>query len=515
MKNYRALILTIFFLTVSLVIVLRIVRPTPSIDPILQADQIALQRDKIALQRAHLRRNADLYFYGIAGLLGAACLAALIIASGIHRAQVKRASVHTYTIGKSTVIVHERNLGLAAPIALGLMNAEQLRQINGGLEKAFELSCTMADVQTRQLKALTHGHYKSVLPAGENVSGDQTQQQIPTFAELLDRGEIAPGKPMILGYIHGQPRRGGFIDIYSAAVAGESGSGKTATLLYLMGSGLLAEGIRFYGIDPHYPHPKSLGFKTKALWSSGAVMMATDRDQSRDVCRTINDLITHRLTQQDTTTTPIVLVIDELAFLMKSSLADDLASTMARVSTEGRKCAVYMLASSQTWLVESTGNSSVVRDTLTSAYIHRIKPKQANLILQDKDETAKVKKHVKHVGQVLLCSVQHDSEIAQIPYTTEHDLQRVAAMVKPVNSAVNSQRVDQGVDQPGQLTRLVQSGPVDLVDQINYLLKNDGDFSALCQSIGLDKAYLSRILKRKQSMSENAATRLRQWLENH
>ncbi len=62
----------------------------------------------------------------------------------------------------------------------------------------------------------------------------------PTFRELLARGELARGKPMILGYEHGVPRRGSFLDIYSAAVAGESGSGKTSTLLFLIGSALIS-----------------------------------------------------------------------------------------------------------------------------------------------------------------------------------------------------------------------------------------------------------------------------------
>jgi hypothetical protein len=518
MKNYRVLIVTVFFLTVSVIVVFRTVRPV-TLDPTLQADTLALQRDQIALQREHLRRNADVWFYGAAGLMGSACLAALIVASGIHRANVKRASVHEYAIGGSKVIVHERDLGLAAPIALGLMNAEQLQQMNGGLEKAFELSCRMADVQNRQLKALIAQRPLSLPAVNEPSEMPHEPRPVPTFKALLDRGELTPGQPMILGYIHGTPRRGSFQDIYSAAVAGESGSGKTATLLYLMASGLIAEGIRFYGIDPHYPHPKSFGFKSKVLWEAGAVTMATNLDQGREVCLHIGAIIDQRLTQQDTTTTPVVLVIDELAFLMKTTLAADLARTMTRVSTEGRKCAVYMLASSQTWLVDSTGGTSVVRDTLTSAYIHRIKPRQAQLILQDRDETAKVKKYVKHAGQVLLCSVQHESAIAQIPYITEHDLQRVAAMVNPVNTAVNtpvnSQRVDGAVDQRSQHTGLVKPGVVDLVDQVNTLLQNEGDFSALCQSTRLDKAYLSRILKRKQTMSQNAAGRLRQWVENH
>ncbi len=508
-SKLRAQVLTGFFLTVSIIVVYSVINRHQPVEPELKTATQQLELEKIALQREHLRRNADLSFYGAAGAMTAACLSGLLLASGMHRAQVKRASVHTYRIGQSEVVIHERDLGLAAPIAMGLMNAEQLRQMNGGIEKAFELSCRMAEVQNSQLRALMHNSRLALPEKEEPEDIHKRSEPIPTFSDLIRSGDLAHGKPMILGYINGVPRRGSFLDIYSAAVAGESGSGKTSTLLFLIGSGLISENIRFYGIDPHYPHPKSLGYKTKALWSNGAMTMATSLDQGREVLSSIGDMNPQRFTQQDTSTTPIVLVLDELAFLMKTTIAEQLAATMTRVSTEGRKCAVYMLASSQTWLVESTGKTSVVRDTLTSAYIHKIKPRQANLILQDRDETEKVKRYVKHAGEVLLCSVQNDSVIAKMPYTTEEDMQSVNDMV---NSAVNSQRVDQAVDQTSQPTGLVTVGTVDLVDQVHATLKNDGDFMSLVTLTGLDKAYISRILNRKQQYSRRVEEGFQKWL---
>jgi len=245
---------------------------------------------------------------------------------------------------------------------------------------------------------------------------------------LLTTGDIARGKPMILGYENGVPRRGSFLDIYSAAVAGESGSGKTATLLFLIGSGLIAQRIKFLGIDPHYPHPKSLGFKTKPLWEAGLMSMATYKDDMLTVLNQVEQTIDRRLQQIETDETPVVLVIDELAFLAKTSIGSAIAHTMERISMEGRKCAVYMLASSQTWLSSRTGNSSVVRDTLTSAYVHRIKPKQANLLLQDKDEADKVKKQVKHAGEALLVPVGNESVIVTMPFTTAADMRMVVEM---------------------------------------------------------------------------------------
>ena len=508
-SKYTTAILTGFFLTVSVLAVFRVISPNPKHDERVQEQATQLEIGRIALQRLHLQRNADLWFYGSLGVVSCVGLAVLIVSSGLHRAHVKRAQVHTYKIGDSEVVIHERDLSLAAPVALGLMNAEQLKQMNGGMEKAFELSCRMAEIQSQQIRALMHGSRAlKALPEKTDAEEAHFSGQIPTFRELLNSGELARGKPMILGYINGVPRRGSFLDIYSAAVAGESGSGKTSTMLFLIGGGLISQPIRFEGIDPHYPHPKSLAYKTKALWDKGLISMASDKDGTLQTLQRIEQTIDRRIAQHDTSTIPVVLVIDEIAFLSTTSLGPHLAHTMERISTEGRKCEVYMLASSQTWLADRTGGSSVVRDTLTSSYIHRMKPKQANLLLQDKSETEKVKRYCRKAGEVLLCSVQNDSAIARIPLTTEDDMNLVIDLV-------NRQRVDQVVDCSSQHTGLVKSGVVDLVDQVSKTLQNNGDFSALVQSTGLDKAYVSRILNHKQTMSRNAEDRLRMWMKNH
>jgi len=386
----------------------------------------------------------DIYWYSTAYKVAftailVICLAAVLLLSySIAKSRLKKASVHIYKIGKyNEVVVHEKDLSIAAPIAMGLMNAEQLKQMNGGVERAFELYTKMAEVQTKQIQALvgkkgiTPTAPYTPLPEQESAALPSLQtKQVPTFQELLTTGEIAPGKSMILGYENGEPRRGSFLDIYSAAVAGESGSGKTATLLFLIGSGLVACGVRFIGIDPHYPHPKSLGFKTKPLWEKGLMRMATYKDDMLNVLAQVERIIDRRLKQLDTDTTPVVLVIDELAFLSKTSIGSAVAHTMERISTEGRKCAVYMLASSQTWLAARTGDSSVVRDTLTSAYVHRIKPKQANLLLQDKEEVEKVKKYLRQAGDVLFCPVNDESVVCKMPYTTEADMERVTELLK-------------------------------------------------------------------------------------
>jgi len=401
-----------------------------------------LTEAKIQTQIENIKWYSAAYKVAFVAILAVLLISVLFLAYSMAQSRLKKASVHTYKIGKNNeVVVHEKDLSLAAPIAMGLMNAEQLKQMNGGVERAFELYTRMAEVQTKQMQAIIGRKGMPQILAASDMPAQplsasaengvpMLSQSIPTFRTLLESGEISRGKPMILGFENGQPRRGSFLDIYSAAVAGESGSGKTATLLYLIASGLVSGEVRYIGIDPHYPHPKSLGFKTKPLWENGLMKMATYKDDMLIALKEVEQVIDRRLKQIDKDDTPMVLVIDELAFLAKTSIGSAVAHTMERISTEGRKCAVYMLASSQTWLVARTGDSSAVRDTLTSAFVHRIKPKQANLLLQDKDEAEKVKRFLKQPGDVLLCPVGDDSTICKMPFTTDSDMEFVAEMLR-------------------------------------------------------------------------------------
>ncbi len=365
-------------------------------------------------------------------LFGAIALALglpLLVVVGLIRAKNKKASVHTYRFhGDTEVVVHEKDLHIAAPVAMGIVNADQLKAINEGMWNGAERSAELYERLARTNIKIAERRGLSA-PTSQAIENTSRQAHIPSFRDLVQTGELSSGKPMILGYENGVPRRGSFLDIYSAAVAGESGSGKTGTLLFLIGSALVSMPVRFVGIDPHYPHPKSLGYKLKPLWEAGLMTMATSKDDTLNVLKYVEQTIENRLKQIDTDETPVVLVIDELAFLSTTSIGGDIAHTMERISMEGRKCAVYMLASSQTWIAAKTGKSSTVRDTLTSAYVHRIKPKQANLLLQDKEEADKVKKHVKQAGEALLVPVGDESTVVRMPFTTEADMHRVAELI--------------------------------------------------------------------------------------
>lgn len=449
-------------------------------------------------------------------------ISGLFLAAGFGLERVRRASVYMAKIGQYTEFpVHIRQIksGELTPQLATLTAAEQLERMNAGQEKIVQALESVIETGTAQMRVIA-AQSRAALSAGHSEPAALSERIAPpSFAQLIESREIAPGKPMILAYVQGEPRRGSFLDIYSSAVAGESGSGKTATLLYLIACGLLSEYIRFICIDPHYPHPKSLGAKTRPLWEQGYMALASTDEEILQALQEVETTIFERIRRIDEATHPVVLVLDEVAFLAKSAtVGKAVTSTMERVSTEGRKCEVYMLASSQTWLAARTGGSSVVRDTLTSAYVHRIKPKQANLLLQDKAEAEMVRQYVKQAGDVLLCSVNDDPVVAQMPYATEEDLKLVANMVNypvniPVNPAVNRSGnvppahtpIDHDLPhKPGELTNL------QLIEFVRNHYATDKDF---CEKTGINAGLFSRYVK-KGKLTDSMRSAIRNVMSN-
>jgi len=109
---------------------------------------------------------------------------------------------------------------------------------------------------------------------------------------------------------------------------------------------------------------------------------------------------------------------------------------------------------------------------------------------------------VKQAGEVLLCPVNDDSVVCQMPYTTEEDMRLVANMVEPVfvgqrsgQHMVNGQHTvdhvltsaNQGVDQD-----------VDLIQRVKSRLKNPGDQGRLADKFEYDRGLFSKVLNRQK-----------------
>lgn len=445
MEKAKLQIIVWFFLTITTIVTYKIItrhldKPVPEILQArvsLELEQINLEKaritqlehDKLNLQRSHLKRNADLWFYGSVGVLSAISLSVIIVAAGLHRERVKRASVHTYRIGSSEVVVHERDLSLAWPIATGLMNAEKLEKMHGGLEKAFQIYTTMAEVQSKQIRALMG---RKGMTLTENQPESELQNALPaagnlTFTELLNNEMIAPGKPLILGFHHGQAEYRDMKALKSLAIAGWQGSGKTVSMGYLIASTLLAYGARIFVIDPHKGHDEGLYALIKPLEKTGLVNIINPFDTPQ-LIGNLNATLDRRLTGDESSSQAILLVIDELARLAETDSFDALVKLLDRCTQETRKANITFIGGSQKWTARHFKGRADIRACMNSALVHKTKPSQADLLLEDSQEK-KLVKQLQQPGDAILVTDFADARLVRMPFCSRSDMEMIAEMV--------------------------------------------------------------------------------------
>ena len=400
-------------------------------DPQLQHAYIRYQTEHVELKRQTLKRNDLLKFYGIIMLLGTINLCLLILAGGYARAKVKAASVHTAHIGEhSTIPVHTKDFHQLYPIAANLSLAEIEASLSTSHDTAYTISRQMMEDMTNYTRAITGKH--SILPlTNEHVSLNQTpiplQASTPTFAELLSNGILAPGKPLVLGYYQGQPQYRSLQDLKSVAIAGWQGSGKTLSTAYLIASGVLAYGVYVYIIDPHKHHNESLSSLIKPLEATGFVTSINPFD-TPNLLKDLNRVLDRRLSGKEPSHPGILLVIDEFARLAKMECFDGLVAFLERCTEETRKANMTFLGSSSKWTARYFKGRADIRGCMNSMLIHKTKPSQADLLLEDARNKHLVRQ-LHHPGEAVLVTDYDFPTLVSIPFCTRKDMETVANIV--------------------------------------------------------------------------------------
>lgn len=238
---------------------------------------------------------------------------------------------------------------------------------------------------------------------------------VPTFAKLLTDGQIGQPGRLLLGYSEAGPLWGGWKDLYSSAVAGLQGSGKTTTVRFLAAQSA-AQGARFVIIDPHAgAENDSLAATLAPLAPSFIADPATGEEAIRAIVSRVWQEFDAR--KSGRRGPPLIVCIDEFTSLMRSRVGMELAHLVEAVAQEGRKYGVYCLLSGQIWNVERSGGAPV-RDALASAYVHRSKPQQARLLLPGAgQEVLKLP-----VGHAILDRTNGERLTVAIPNTRATDL---------------------------------------------------------------------------------------------
>ncbi len=289
------------------------------------------------------------------------------------------------------------------------------------------IALTRAQVQIAPHATSFNYHIESVPPAmlalPDPVSAPPLA--IPTFATMLDQHLVGAGRKLVLGYDEGGVLEGDWTDLYSTAVAGMPGQGKTTSQRFFACQTAL-HGARFAVIDPHAGAGEdSLAATLAPLGNSFLCPIASDNKEMLDTVRHIADIGAQRVKGFDKDETPIILWVDELtALLGRSTIGDELAELLERIAQEYRKKHVFVSASGQIWTASRA--TSELRDSFASVLCHRMKRGQARMLLPT-DEAHLVERL--SPGRAVLWRTSGATSIVGIPNTTEADVKRVATLI--------------------------------------------------------------------------------------
>lgn len=263
-------------------------------------------------------------------------------------------------------------------------------------------------------------------------------QYVPTFAQLLADGAIGPGRPLLLGYDEaGAAIVGNTGDLLSTIVAGLTGSGKTNTTAVLAAQAYMM-GARFIVCDPHSEAEEdSLAGQLEPLAGTFVIDVASSDAQILAALQFASDVLTARLRTSQATAAqraraqivggaPLLLIVDEAnAVLARSSIGEAATQICEQIFSEGRKVKVYAALLGQTWIAARAGNSSALRDTAASKYVHRMPRNQARLLLPT--DVAQACERMP-TGKAVLARRDGTITTVTLPRITEDDVRHVAAL---------------------------------------------------------------------------------------
>lgn len=338
-----------------------------------------------------------------------------------------------YRQRRTPLIRYDPNHPMVARWMLEQGNQELISVMVRALELTGQAQIAQAVHQPGQLPASYAPHLTIAapkgMPAAELPQVDApTVATVPTFAQLLDAGRVGRDNPLLLGFDAetGQELAGTWKDLYSAAIAGVSGSGKTTTVRFLAAQSAL-HGARWVLLDPHADAgDDSLAGTLAPLASTFLCAPAIDGRAMLTSVQLVADALDRRLSNKSSDRWPLILAADEFTSLMRGDLAEPLAALIERIAQEGRKVLVFAMVSGQIWTAERTGGSAL-RDSLASCYVHRMKRRQANHLLQLGDELPETLNLA--TGHALLYRTTGELVEVTIPNTTAQDVERVGSLL--------------------------------------------------------------------------------------
>lgn len=314
----------------------------------------------------------------------------------------------------------------------------------------------------------------------------------PTTRQLLAEGRIRPGAPMILGFTLTGPLYGSADQLYTAAIGGRSGSGKTRTVAYLALQAA-QNGARILAIDPHAHKPDALAPLLNALGPAMLRPTAGTPAEWDAVLQAGEELLAAR--RGGAPCWPALLIIDEYTLFQR--IGDDRGRRMATlvegIATEGRGFQLNAIIMGQNWKATRTGGTEV-REACSSGIMHRGDERQARYLISDSDLAATAPQLVP--GRAIFAPTDDEPQVIGIPFTDLADMYAVGRSLpapspaSPAPIAASPRCRGEGVD-PAEATTPEGAAHAAQKQQIRALI--------------LDKTPTSEIIKQLFGVSSGRA----------
>jgi len=482
---------------------------------VITQEEIETARLTQQLKQTDLRAQIDsvpfryaFFQYGSLATL-AVCLGSVVaIVTCFNRAHLRRARVHTARIGTNEIPVDQADLSKLYPVMLGLTQA-QIEAASGQIqERTIELTNQqLTNFALLGKSFLSKRGLPEIAEAQEPLALSEGAS-MPSFQDIL--AELHEGDPMFLGFDYetGEPIKGSFNELYSSFLAGKSGSGKSSWLRGLILQSLKCyPGVNYFVLDPHAGHGESVSKDLPKTDNFTYLDTGDPRKGFYDFNRILQARLDHPNGDR-----PAVFVVDELSFCSRQKYAPTLSTLLERISNEGRKAKCYALLSSQDCRIKRTGD---FRDMLSSSYCFALKPAQSRLLLQDRDEQAKVKMlHEQKIkGVALFSPSENESRLVKVPFCQTSDVQRLTfvtpAAAHQVKTNVKQDTLNTLEKQPEHLETMSEN------ELIQRQMKTKGiSLRTLAKMASIPNSTLSNYLNGKGDLNSENLQKIRESLEN-